>query len=204
MPADAKKISLDCIGLQCPGPIVKVYDAINSMNDGDTLEVSASDPGFVRDIGAWCQTTGNTLISAGKEGNEYKAVLMKGLTGGPAAAETGSTVVPGRTDMLSKKPHLREMWDYGRNEGLDPTCIMTSDLREAYWICPICGRSFLRPYLFSSGKVNPLSPAKPQQPTPSGMNTLLEHSFARAIISLSTPIWRVEHVRCSAIRLSVG
>ena len=98
MPADAKKISLDCIGLQCPGPIVKVYDAINSMNDGDTLEVSASDPGFVRDIGAWCQTTGNTLISAGKEGNEYKAVLMKGLTGGPAAAETGSTVVPGRTD----------------------------------------------------------------------------------------------------------
>ena len=98
MPADVKKISLDCIGLQCPGPIVKVYEAINTMNDGDTLEVSASDPGFVRDIGAWCQTTGNTLISAGKEGTEYKAVLMKGLTGGAAAAETGTAVVPGRTD----------------------------------------------------------------------------------------------------------
>ena len=98
MPADVRKISLDCIGLQCPGPIVKVYETINTMNDGDTLEVSASDPGFVRDIGAWCQTTGNTLISAGKEGTEYKAVLMKGLTGGAAAAETGTAVVPGRTD----------------------------------------------------------------------------------------------------------
>ena len=98
MPADVRKISLDCIGLQCPGPIVKVYETINTMNDGDTLEVSASDPGFVRDIGAWCQTTGNTLLSAGKEGNEYKAVLMKGLTGGAAAAETGTAVVPGRTD----------------------------------------------------------------------------------------------------------
>ncbi|MBO4382536.1 MAG: FAD-dependent oxidoreductase, partial [Clostridia bacterium] len=98
MPADSKKITLDCIGLQCPGPIVKVYEAVGSMADGDTLEVTASDPGFVRDIGAWCATTGNTLISAGKDGTDYKAVLMKGLTGGPAAAETGTAVVPGKTD----------------------------------------------------------------------------------------------------------
>ena len=98
MPADVKKVQLDCIGLQCPGPIVKVYETVGTMNDGDTLEVTASDPGFVRDIGAWCQTTGNTLISAGKDGTDYKAVLMKGLTGGAAAAETGSAVVPGKTD----------------------------------------------------------------------------------------------------------
>lgn len=98
MPANTKKITLDCIGLQCPGPIVKVYDAVNSMEDGDTLEVTASDPGFVRDIGAWCLTTGNTLVSAGKEGNEYKAVLIKGLTGGAPAAATGTTVLPGKTD----------------------------------------------------------------------------------------------------------
>lgn len=96
MPSDTKKISLDCIGLQCPGPIVKVYDAIKEMSDGDLLEVSASDPGFVRDIGAWCQTTGNTLISAGKEGSEYKAVLMKGK--GDASAPEGTTVVSGESE----------------------------------------------------------------------------------------------------------
>ena len=65
-----KSMTLDCIGLQCPGPIVKVYEAINGMEDGDELEVRASDPGFVRDIGAWCTTTGNTLISAGQDGND--------------------------------------------------------------------------------------------------------------------------------------
>ena len=85
-----KSMTLDCIGLQCPGPIVKVYEAINGMEDGDELEVRASDPGFVRDIGAWCTTTGNTLISAGQDGNDYKAVLRKGVSADAAAPEAGA------------------------------------------------------------------------------------------------------------------
>jgi TusA-related sulfurtransferase len=32
------------------------------------MEVSASDPGFARDIGAWCRRTGNTLLSNEKRG----------------------------------------------------------------------------------------------------------------------------------------
>ena len=97
VPENTKKVQLDCIGLQCPGPIVKVYEAINGMDEGDTLEVSASDPGFVRDIGAWCATTGNTLISAGKEGDEYKAVLRKGLFRTGDAPE-GVTVTNGDSE----------------------------------------------------------------------------------------------------------
>lgn len=70
-------ITLDCSGLQCPGPIMKVYEAMKELNNGDTLEVSASDPGFTRDIAAWCRRTGNVLVETRKEGSRYVAVLTK-------------------------------------------------------------------------------------------------------------------------------
>ncbi|MDD5709769.1 MAG: FAD-dependent oxidoreductase [Candidatus Marinimicrobia bacterium] len=78
-------LQLDCSGLQCPGPIMKVFETMNTLKEGDSLEVSASDPGFARDIVAWCRRTGNTLISNEKRGNEYVAVLQKG---GKKAPET--------------------------------------------------------------------------------------------------------------------
>lgn len=70
-------ITLDCSGLQCPGPIMKVYETMQEMSAGDTLEVSASDPGFTRDIGAWCRRTGNTLVKTEKKGTQYVALLQK-------------------------------------------------------------------------------------------------------------------------------
>jgi peroxiredoxin family protein/TusA-related sulfurtransferase/rhodanese-related sulfurtransferase len=72
-------ITLDCSGLQCPGPIMKVFETIQKMDDGDIMEITASDPGFMRDIGAWCRRTGNTLISSGKKNNSYVATVQKGI-----------------------------------------------------------------------------------------------------------------------------
>ncbi|MCR5033997.1 MAG: FAD-dependent oxidoreductase [Clostridia bacterium] len=94
---NVKEISLDCCGMQCPGPIMEVYKNIENMEDGDILKVAASDPGFSKDIVSWCRRTGNTLISNEKEGVEYVACIQKGagqcgpLDGG-APAE-GSKVV---------------------------------------------------------------------------------------------------------------
>lgn len=73
-----KTIKLNCMGMQCPGPLMQVFEAMNTVNYGDILEIQASDPGFVKDIKAWSNRTGNTLISAGKDGNKYVAVLKKG------------------------------------------------------------------------------------------------------------------------------
>lgn len=69
---------LDCSGMQCPGPIMKVFETMKEMKDGETMEVSASDPGFARDIGAWTRRTGNTLLSNEKRGNDYVALVQKG------------------------------------------------------------------------------------------------------------------------------
>lgn len=92
----AAAIRLDCSGMQCPGPIMRVFETMKDMKDGEVLEVSASDPGFVRDIGAWCRRTGNTLVANMRRGNDYVALVRRG--GGsntPAARDTaqGKTII---------------------------------------------------------------------------------------------------------------
>ncbi|HHU17628.1 MAG TPA: FAD-dependent oxidoreductase [Clostridiales bacterium] len=73
------KQTLDCSGLQCPGPIMRVFQTINDMADGDILQVSATDMGFARDIETWCKRTGNTLLKAERKGKETVVFIQKGL-----------------------------------------------------------------------------------------------------------------------------
>ena len=82
-------IRLDCSGMQCPGPIMEVFEHVKKMQDGDVVEVSASDPGFARDIVAWCRRTGNTLVSNIKRGESYVAHVKKGGGAATAAAQGG-------------------------------------------------------------------------------------------------------------------
>ncbi len=69
---------LDCSGLQCPGPIMKVHEAICSMNEGEVVKVSATDLGFGSDIQAWCNRTGNTMVSSKREGKNIVVEIKKG------------------------------------------------------------------------------------------------------------------------------
>ena len=92
--AVAKKVTLHCDGMQCPGPIMEVFRSVKEMADGDILEVSASDPGFTRDIESWCRRTGNTLVSKGKKGKSYVAVIRKGIAVGESDGPAGASGVP--------------------------------------------------------------------------------------------------------------
>ncbi len=69
---------LNVCGMSCPGPIVQVSKAIEALNDGDILDVTATDPGFARDIVSWCQNTSNTLISKGESKGQFTARIKKG------------------------------------------------------------------------------------------------------------------------------
>lgn len=100
-PAKAVKI-VDCCGLQCPGPIMKVHESIGEISDGEILEVSATDMGFARDIASWCRQTGNTLIGTERKGLESIVLIRKGVesrneaegsreAGGVEAAGAGSS-----------------------------------------------------------------------------------------------------------------
>ncbi|HOP11641.1 MAG TPA: FAD-dependent oxidoreductase [Oscillospiraceae bacterium] len=83
---------LDCSGMQCPGPIMTVFETMKSMRDGDVVEVSASDPGFARDIVAWTRRTGNTLVANDRRGDDYIALVKKG------SATTAAPVVKDNTE----------------------------------------------------------------------------------------------------------
>ncbi len=71
--------NLDCSGLQCPGPIMKVFNAINEIEEGQIIKVSATDMGFIKDVESWCKRTGNTLVKNCREGKQNIAYIQKGL-----------------------------------------------------------------------------------------------------------------------------
>jgi NADPH-dependent 2,4-dienoyl-CoA reductase/sulfur reductase-like enzyme/peroxiredoxin family protein/rhodanese-related sulfurtransferase/TusA-related sulfurtransferase len=68
-------------GLQCPGPLMATYDAIQNVENGDQIKVIATDYGFVSDIKSWCETNGHQLLSQETEGNRYISIIEKGDTG---------------------------------------------------------------------------------------------------------------------------
>ncbi|MDF3000754.1 MAG: pyridine nucleotide-disulfide oxidoreductase [Bacillota bacterium] len=91
------KQTIDCSGLQCPGPIMRVFHTIKEMNDGEILQVSATDMGFARDIEAWCRRMGNTLLKAERSGKESIVFIQKGLGAAHVSeGETGAPIVPGK------------------------------------------------------------------------------------------------------------
>ena len=71
-------IKIDASGLQCPGPIMKVASKIKEISDGDIIEVTSTDKGFKSDIGAWCKTTGNSLLDLKTDNKIIKATILKG------------------------------------------------------------------------------------------------------------------------------
>ena len=84
-----KSIELDACGLQCPGPILKVAEALKALREGETLLVRATDGGFASDIGVWCERTGNALLGVVRDGPAYEARIRKGAPPAAPAPSAG-------------------------------------------------------------------------------------------------------------------
>jgi tRNA 2-thiouridine synthesizing protein A len=67
----------DASGLACPMPIVKTKKSLADMASGQVLRVVATDPGSVRDMQAFAEQTGNTLLSSTTENSKYIFHLRK-------------------------------------------------------------------------------------------------------------------------------
>lgn len=68
---------LNAEGLNCPLPIIKAKKALKSLSAGQVLEVRATDPGSVADFAAFCNQTGNELLSSSTEGDVYKFEIKR-------------------------------------------------------------------------------------------------------------------------------
>ncbi len=70
-------IELDTRGLNCPLPILKAKKALSSMESGQTLRITATDSGSVRDFQAFARQTGNELIDQQTAGKDFIHVMRR-------------------------------------------------------------------------------------------------------------------------------
>jgi len=68
---------LDCVGLYCPEPVFNTRLALDEMNIGETIEVSADDPAAESDIQNLVKHLGQEIVSTTKEKNTVKIVIKK-------------------------------------------------------------------------------------------------------------------------------
>lgn len=86
--ATGVSVDLDCTGLACPGPIMRLQERVDELNPGDEVLVHVSDPGFRLDAPAWAATNGHQMLDIRPEGPGYAATFRKGrgVAEGAAAA----------------------------------------------------------------------------------------------------------------------
>jgi tRNA 2-thiouridine synthesizing protein A len=67
---------LDTGGLLCPLPVIRTQDRVRSLPAGAVLLVSATDPGTMQDIPAWCRVHGHELMTADSVDNSSGGGLV--------------------------------------------------------------------------------------------------------------------------------
>ena len=72
------EFTVDACGLQCPGPILKLYNKVKEIEPGDVITVRATDYGFTSDVQAWADRTGNKLVSLDSAEGVITARIQKG------------------------------------------------------------------------------------------------------------------------------
>ncbi len=61
---------IDARRLLCPMPVIRTQDKIKTLEDGDLLTVTCTDPGVTSDIPAWCRIHGHEIIATLTERRE--------------------------------------------------------------------------------------------------------------------------------------
>lgn len=77
MPVVEISQTVDARGLSCPMPIVKTAQAVKTLPSGAAIELFATDAGSIKDVAAWCKTTGNTLVEQTSDGAVYRFVIRR-------------------------------------------------------------------------------------------------------------------------------
>lgn len=77
-PSEAPVESLDCVGLLCPEPLFQTREAMDTLEEGDVLEVLADDPAAEEDLTRFAKRTGHEVVSIKDEGDYKRFLIRKG------------------------------------------------------------------------------------------------------------------------------
>jgi len=70
-------LEVDACGLACPGPVLRLKEAVDGADPNTVIRVKASDSGFLRDFKSFCNSAGHDLLSIGKEDGGIVGVMRK-------------------------------------------------------------------------------------------------------------------------------
>ncbi|MBE0633740.1 sulfurtransferase TusA family protein [Candidatus Bathyarchaeota archaeon] len=68
---------IDCIGLFCPEPIFRTRTALDEMEKGQILKVTADDPAAEEDIKRLAKRLGNEVLEIVNDGDEVTLYIKK-------------------------------------------------------------------------------------------------------------------------------
>jgi rhodanese-related sulfurtransferase len=71
-------MQLNAKGLACPMPVVKTKKTISDLEEGQVLEVQATDKGSTADLAAWSSTVGHQYLGTVEEGDVLYHYIRKG------------------------------------------------------------------------------------------------------------------------------
>lgn len=91
---------VDACGVCCPGPILRLKQAVDQLPIGACVSVIATDPGFIPDAQAWCASTGHVFLRSHAEAGRYTVTVQRG-DGQAAPGDRTAPVAPeGKTFIL--------------------------------------------------------------------------------------------------------
>ena len=70
-------VTVDCVGLYCPMPIVYTAKKVKEMQAGQILEVIADDEGIKQDMPNWAKMTGNEYLGIEEAGGKLHVFVKK-------------------------------------------------------------------------------------------------------------------------------
>ena len=68
---------LDTKRLLCPLPVIRLGEKINQVETGDLIQITATDPGVLHDIPAWCKVHGHKVLSIEEKSGEIVLLVEK-------------------------------------------------------------------------------------------------------------------------------
>ena len=68
---------IDCVGLYCPEPIFRTRTALDEMEKGQLLSVTADDPAAEGDLKRLAKRLGHEIIDVTRDGDEVTLVIKK-------------------------------------------------------------------------------------------------------------------------------
>lgn len=68
---------LDCQGLVCPMPVIKLSQAIKTLPVGAVVELVATDPGSVADLEAFERQTGHRVLDRSETNGVFRFLVQR-------------------------------------------------------------------------------------------------------------------------------